>query len=107
MFNKGQLAGLMQKAQEAQKNIQRVQEEIALLEVEGDSGSGVVKVLMNGSHHLKKINIDNSLLDDKEMLEDLILVAVNDAVKKIEVISKQKMDAVSAGIPGGGFNLSF
>ena len=107
MFNKGQLAGLMQKAQDVQKNILKAQEEIAQYEVEGESGSGLVKVHMNGSHMLKKINIDVSLLDDKEMLEDLIVASVNDAVRRIKEYSDKKMQAASAGMPTGGLNLPF
>ena len=77
MFDKGQLAGLMKKAQEMQKNLEKAQEEVARLEVEGESGAGMVKVIMTGKHDLKKVTIDESVMDDKEMLEDLIAAAVN------------------------------
>ena len=106
MFNKGQLAGLMQKAQEVQKNIQKAQEEIAQFNVDGEAGSGTVKVNMTGNHQLKKINIDTSVMDDKELLEDLIVAAVNDASRKVEEFSSKKMQAASSGMPGG-LNLPF
>jgi hypothetical protein len=107
MFDKGQLAGLMKKAQEMQKNLQKAQEDIAKLEIEGESGAGMVKVLMTGKHDIKKVIIDNTLMDDKEMLEDLIAAAVNDANRKLEKQSEDKMSGFG-GFPGmGGFNLPF
>lgn len=109
MFNKGQMAGLMKKAQEMQENLQKAQEEIAKAEVEGEAGAGLVKVIMNGRHDLKKVTLDPSLMDDKEMLEDLIAAAVNDATRKLEELSSKKMGGLTAGIPGGlaGLNLPF
>lgn len=109
MFNKGQLAGLMKKAQEMQKSMENAQEEIAKLEINGESGAGMVKVVMTGKHDIKKVTIDSSILDDKEMLEDLIAAAVNDANRKLEAESASKMGNVSAGMPGmpGGFKLPF
>lgn len=109
MFNKGQLAGLMKKAQEMQKSVEDAQEEIAKLEITGESGAGMVKVIMTGKHDLKKVTIDPSIMDDKEMLEDLIAAAVNDANRKVEAESASKMGGLTAGIPGmpPGFKLPF
>jgi DNA-binding YbaB/EbfC family protein len=102
MFDKGQLAGLMKKAQEMQKNMERAQEEVAKLEIEGVSGAGMVKVLMTGKHDIKKVSIDDAVMDDKEMLEDLIAAAVNDANRKVEEQSQAKMGSATAGMPFGG-----
>lgn len=109
MFDKGQLAGLMKKAQEMQKNMELAQEEIAKMEAQGESGAGLVKVIMTGKHDLKQVIIDPSVMDDKEMLEDLIAAAVNDANRKIEEQSQAKMAKVSAGMPAmpGGFKMPF
>ena len=80
---KGQVAGLMQQAQKMQENIKRVQDELASTEVEGQSGAGMVKVTMTCKHDVKRVAIDPSLLgEDKDMLEDLVAAAVNDAVRK-------------------------
>lgn len=106
MFNKGQLAGLMKKAQEMQKNMEDAQEEIAKLEINGESGAGMVKVVMTGKHDVKKVTIDPSILDDKEMLEDLIAAAINDANRKVEEHTASKMGGLTAGMPGG-FKLPF
>ncbi len=102
MFDKGQLAGLMKKAQEMQKNMEKAQEEIAKLEVTGESGAGMVKVTMTGKHDIKKIDIDEAVMDDKEMLEDLIAAAVNDANRKVEEQTQAKMGSVTSGMPFGG-----
>lgn len=102
MFDKGQIAGLMKKAQEMQANMQKAQEEIAKLEVDGESGAGMVKVVMTGKHDIKKVTIDPSIMDDKEMLEDLIAAAVNDATRKVEEQSTAKMGNATAGMPMGG-----
>ncbi|MBX9598682.1 MAG: YbaB/EbfC family nucleoid-associated protein [Burkholderiales bacterium] len=109
MFDKGQLAGLMKKAQEMQKNLEKAQEEVSRLEVEGESGAGMVKVIMTGKHDLKKVTIDESVMDDKEMLEDLIAAAVNDANRKVEEQSQAKMGSATAGMPAmpGGFKFPF
>lgn len=101
MFDKGQLAGLMKKAQEMQKNMEKAQEEVARLEVDGESGAGMVKVTMTGKHDIKKVTIDEAVMDDKEMLEDLIAAAVNDANRKVEEQSQAKMGAATAGLPSG------
>lgn len=96
---KGQLAGLMKQAQQMQENMKRAQEQLATIEVEGQSGAGMVKVVMTCRHDVKRVTIDPSLLaDDKEMLEDLVAAAVNDAVRKVETTTQEKMGALTAGM---------
>ncbi|VAW43803.1 Nucleoid-associated protein YaaK [hydrothermal vent metagenome] len=95
---KGGLGNLMQQAQEMQKNMQEAQAEIAKMEVSGEAGGGMVKVLMTGKHELLKVTIDDSLMDDKEMLEDLFAAAVNSAVRNAEEVSKEKMGGLTAGM---------
>jgi len=96
---KGGLGNLMKQAQEMQANMQRAQEEIARLEVTGESGGGLVKVTMNGKHEVRRVAIDDSLVgDDKDMLEDLVAAAVNDAVHRIEAESKERMTGLTAGL---------
>jgi len=98
MMNKGQLAGLMRQAQQMQENMRKMQEELGKMEVEGQSGAGLVKVVMTCKHDVKRVSIDPSLLgDDKDMLEDLVAAAVNDAARKVEAMSQEKM----AGFTGG------
>ncbi len=97
---KGQLAGLMKQAQAMQDNMKRAQEELALVEVEGQSGAGLVKVTMTCKHDVKRVAIDASLLaDDKDMLEDLVAAAFNDAVRRAEEVSAEKMGKLTAGLP--------
>ncbi len=97
---KGQLAGLMKQAQQMQENMKRAQDELALLEVEGQSGAGLVKVTMTCKHDVKRVVIDPSLLaDDKDMLEDLVAAAFNDAVRRAEEVSTEKMGKLTAGMP--------
>ncbi len=97
---KGQLAGLMKQAQAMQDNMKRAQDELALMEVEGQSGAGLVKVTMTCKHDVKRITIDPSLLaDDKDMLEDLVAAAFNDAVRRAEEVSTAKMGKLTAGMP--------
>lgn len=97
---KGQLAGLMKQAQQMQDNMRKTQEQLALIEVEGQSGSGMVKVVMTCRHEVKRVSIDPSMIgDDREMLEDLIALAMNDAVRKAEATSQEKMAGVTAGLP--------
>ena len=98
MFNKGGLAGLMKQAQQMQDNMKKAQEQLALVEVEGQSGSGMVKVQMTCQHDIKRVTIDDSVMDDKEMLEDLIAAAVNDAVRKVEATTQEKMSGFTAGL---------
>ena len=110
MFNKGQLAGLMKQAQAMQENLKKAQEELAFIEVSGEAGSGLVKILMTCKHEVKRITIDASLMtDDKDMLEDLIAAAFNDAARKAEETSEAKMGKLTGGMPGlpGGLKLPF
>jgi DNA-binding YbaB/EbfC family protein len=97
---KGQLAGLMKQAQAMQDNMKKAQDELALMEVEGQSGAGLVKVTMTCKHDVKRVIIDPSLLaDDKDMLEDLVAAAFNDAVRRAEEVSTAKMGKLTAGMP--------
>lgn len=97
---KGQLAGLMKQAQAMQDNLKKAQEELATIEVEGQSGAGLVKVVMTCKHDVKRITIDPSLLaDDKDMLEDLVAAAFNDGVRRAEDVSQAKMGKLTAGMP--------
>lgn len=96
---KGPLGNLMKQAQQMQENLQRAQEQIAAMEVTGESGAGLVKVTMTGRHDVKRVEIDPSLMqDDKAMLEDLIAAAVNDAVRRVEQVSKDKLSGLTAGM---------
>jgi DNA-binding YbaB/EbfC family protein len=97
---KGQLAGLMKQAQAMQDNLKKAQDELGLVEVEGQSGSGLVKVVMTCKHEVKRVTIDPSLLaDDKDMLEDLVAAAFNDAARRAEETSTAKMSKLTAGMP--------
>jgi nucleoid-associated protein EbfC len=101
---KGGIGNLMKQAQKMQADMQRAQEELANMEITGQSGGGMVKVVMTGRHDLKRVSIDDSLMgDDKEMLEDLIAAAVNDAVRQLEETSQERMSGLTAGLnlPGG------
>ena len=106
---KNQLAGLMKQAQAMQDSMKKAQEEIARLEIEGESGAGMVKVLMTGRHDVKRVTIDPTLMgEDKDMLEDLVAAAVNDAVRKVEAATQEKMAGLTAGLPmPPGFKLPF
>jgi hypothetical protein len=96
---KAQLAGLMRQAQQMQENMRKLQEELALVEVEGQSGAGMVKVTMTCRHDVRRVSIAPSLLgDDKEMLEDLLAAAVNDAARKVEAAVQEKMGALTGGL---------
>jgi hypothetical protein len=95
---KGQLAGLMKQAQQMQENLKKAQDEIAAMQVEGQAGAGMVKVTMTGRHDVKRVSIDPSLMgDDKDMLEDLIAAAVNDAVRRLETVTQEKMGGLTSG----------
>jgi DNA-binding YbaB/EbfC family protein len=97
---KGQLAGLMKQAQQMQENMKRLQDELAALEVEGQSGAGLVKIVMTCRHDVKRVSIDPKLLsDDKDMLEDLVAAAFNDAVRKVEVTTQERMSGITSGLP--------
>ena len=106
---KGGLAGLMKQAQEMQENMKRMQEQLATIEVEGQSGAGMVKVVMTCRHDVKRVSLDESLLkDDKEMLEDLIAAAFNDAVRRVEAMVQEKMGGMTAGLNlPPGFKMPF
>lgn len=97
---KGQIAGLMRQAQQMQEDMKKAQEELANMEVEGASGGGLVKVTMTCRNDVRRIHIDPSLLaDDKDMLEDLVAAAFNDALRKAESTSQEKMSGITAGLP--------
>ena len=96
---KGGLGNLMKQAQKMQADMQKAQEELANIEVNGASGGGLVKVVMTGKHEVKRVTIDDSLLgDDKDMLEDLVAAAMNDAVHKLEAETQQKMSGMTDGL---------
>jgi hypothetical protein len=100
MINKGQLAGLMKQAQQMQETMRKMQEQLATIEIEGQAGAGMVKVVMTCRYDVKRVAIDPSLLaDDREMLEDLVAAAVNDAVRRVESTVQEKMAGVTAGLP--------
>ena len=95
---KNQLAGLMKQAQQMQDNLKKAQDELAQMEVEGQSGAGLVKVVMTCKHDVKRVTIDPSLLgEDKDMLEDLVAAAVNDAVRRVEAATQEKMAGLTIG----------
>jgi hypothetical protein len=97
---KNQLAGLMKQAQAMQDNLKKAQEELATMEVTGESGAGLVKVQMTCKHDVRRVSIDPSLLaDDKDMLEDLVAAAINDAVRRVEATTQEKMGKLTAGMP--------
>lgn len=96
---KGGLGPLMKQAQQMQENMKNMQEQLATVEVEGQSGAGMVKVLMTCRYDVKRVSIDDSLFsDDKDMLEDLLAAAVNDAVRRVEATTQEKMSGVTAGM---------
>ena len=109
MFGKGGLGGLMKQAQQMQERMQKMQEEIAQMEVTGESGAGLVTVTVNGAHSCRRVEIDPSLLeDDKDMLEDLVAAAFNDAVRRADELQKEKMASVTAGMQlPPGFKMPF
>jgi len=97
---KGGLGNLMKQAQQMQEKLQKAQEEIAAMEVEGESGAGLVKVVITGRHEARRVSIDPSLLaDDQDMLEDLVAAAFNDAVRKLERTTQERMSGLTAGLP--------
>jgi len=101
---KGGLGNLMKQAQKMQEDMQKAQEELADMEVTGQSGGGMFQVVMTGRHDVKRVSIDDSLMgDDKDMLEDLLAAAVNDAVRQVEKNSQEKMSGMTAGmnLPAG------
>ena len=106
---KNALAGMMQQAQKMQDNFKKAQEELGAMEIQGESGGGLVTILMTGKREVRKVSIDPSLLgDDKDMLEDLVAAAINDAVHKVGKMKKEKMADITAGIPlPPGFQMPF
>jgi DNA-binding YbaB/EbfC family protein len=105
---KGGLAGLMKQAQAMQENMKKAQAQLAEMEVEGVAGAGMVKVLMTCSHEVRRVSIDPSVMDDREMLEDLVAAAVNDAVRRGEALSQEKMAGFTSGLNlPPGFKLPF
>jgi DNA-binding YbaB/EbfC family protein len=106
---KSNMSDLMQQAQKMQADMQKAQEELANAEVQGESGAGLVQVIMNGRHDVKRVSIDDTVLsEDKEVLEDLLAAAVNDAVRKVEKRNQEAMSGLAAGLNlPGGFKLPF
>jgi DNA-binding YbaB/EbfC family protein len=106
---KGGLGNLMKQAQQMQADMQKAQEELANLEVTGESGGGLVKVTMTGRHEARRVQIDDSLVgEDREMLEDLIAAAINDAAHRIESQTQERMSGMTAGLNlPAGFKLPF
>jgi DNA-binding YbaB/EbfC family protein len=97
---KGGIGNLMKQAQLVQENMKKLQEQLAVMEMEGQAGSGLVKIVMTGRHEVKRVIIDPKLLtEDKDLLEDLVAAAVNDAVRRVEATTQEKMAAATAGLP--------
>ena len=106
---KGTIAGLMQQAQKMQEKMQSAQEELGNIEVLGEAGAGLVKVLMSGRHEVRRVTIDRQLMsDDPEMAEDLVAAATNDAINKVAELSQQQMSDMTGGMQlPPGFKLPF
>jgi len=106
---KNALGNIMQQAQKMQEDLKKAQGELALMQVQGQSGGGLVTIVMTGKREARKVTIDNSLLgEDKDMLEDLVAAAINDAVNKVAKMKKEKMSDITSGIPlPPGFQLPF
>lgn len=106
---KGGIGDIMKQAKQMQENMQKMQEELAAKEVVGESGAGMVSVTMNGRHDVKRVNIDDSVMgEDKEVLEDLLAAAVNDAVRKVESGNKSAMADLAGGLDlPSGFKMPF
>ena len=105
---KGGIAGLMKQAQMMQENMKKAQEQLAQVEVEGQAGAGMVKVVMTCGHDVRRVSIDPSVMDDREMLEDLVAAAVNGAARRAETVSQEKMSGFTSGLNlPPGFKLPF
>lgn len=105
---KGGIAGLMKQAQQMQDNMKKMQDSLGSIEVEGQSGAGMVKVTMTCKYDVRRVIIDPSVMDDKEMLEDLVAAAVNDAVRRVESTTQEKMSGFTAGLNlPPGFKMPF
>ena len=109
MFKGGGMGNIMKQAQQLQDKMQKAQEEIANMEVVGEAGAGMVKVTMLGNHNVKRVEVDESLMeDDKDMIEDLVAAAFNDAVRRVAESSQEKMSQVTGGMPlPPGFKMPF
>ena len=109
MFGKGGMGNIMKQAQQMQDKMQKLQEELAQMEVVGEAGAGLVKVTMTGGHSVRRVALDDSLLeDDKELLEDLMAAAINDAVRRIEELNKTRMGELTGGMQlPPGFKMPF
>ncbi len=95
---KGGIAGLMKQAQQMQENMKKMQDQLAFVEIEGQAGAGMVKVVMTCKYDVRRVAIDASVMDDKEMLEDLVAAALNDAVRKVESTTQEKMAGFTSGL---------
>lgn len=95
---KGGIAGLMKQAQMMQENMKKAQDQLAQMEVEGQAGAGMVKVVMTCANEVRRVSIDAGVMDDKEMLEDLVAAAMNDAVRRAKAMSEEKMAGFTAGL---------
>ena len=107
---KGGLGNIMKQAQAMQENMQKAQEELANIEVTGEAGGGMVKLVMTCRHDVKRVEIDPELMgdaDDKEILEDLVAAAMNDAVRKVETTSQEKMAGLTGGLDIPGMKMPF
>jgi len=106
---KGGMGGMMKQAQQMQERMKKAQDELATLEVTGESGAGMVKVTMTCNHNVRRVDIDESLMqDDKDMLEDLIAAAMNDAVRRVGETSQEKMGSITGGMNlPPGFKMPF
>ena len=106
---KNALGNIMQQAQKMQEDVKKAQDELAAMQIQGESGGGMVSIIMTGKREVKKVTIDDSLLgDDRDMLEDLVASAINDAVHKVNKMKKEKMSEVTAGMPlPPGFQMPF
>ena len=103
---KNPLGNIMKQAQAMQENMKKAQEELAYIEVTGGAGGGLVEVTMTCRHDIRRVSIDDSLIgDEKEVLEDLVAAAVNDAVRRVEKVSQEKMGSLTAGLTIPGLNL--
>ena len=109
MFGKGGMGNIMKQAQQMQDKMQKLQEELAQMEVVGEAGAGLVKVTMTGGHSVRRVELDDSMLeDDKELLEDLMAAAINDAVRRIEELNKTRMGELTGGMQlPPGFKMPF
>ena len=106
---KNPLGNIMQQAQKMQEDVKKAQDELAAMQMQGESGGGLVSIIMTGKREVRKVTIDDSLLgDDKDMLEDLVAAAINDAVHKVSKMKKEKMSEITAGMPlPPGFQMPF